>query len=154
MKRVFFLIMVLSLIIPIALFAQAANKDAPPQLSSQTSACIGCHKIYTPGIVEDWMRSLHSKTSPSIALKKEVIERRLSAEKFDAGLANVAVGCYECHSLNPSNHKDNFSHFGYKINTVVSLADCSTCHPVEATQYSVSKKAHAVGNLTKKPCLS
>ncbi len=151
MKKSVFLFIVLLLIIPIALFAQPAKKDTSPQLSSQTSTCIGCHKTYTPGIVEDWKRSLHAKTTPAMALKKGTLERRVSAEKFEPALANVAVGCYECHSLNPKTHKDNFDHFGNKINVVVSPSDCATCHPTESKQYSGSKKAHAVGNLTKNP---
>jgi len=38
-------------------------------LSSQTQACIGCHNTYTPGIVQDWFSSRHSKVVPSEALK-------------------------------------------------------------------------------------
>lgn len=66
----------------------------------------------------------------------------------------MVVGCYECHSLNPERHKDNFEHFDYRINVVVSPNDCKTCHPVEVDQYSGSKKAHALGNLTKNPMYS
>ncbi len=152
MKRVVFILLVVSLIVPAVLFAQTSKKVATaPSLSSQTTACLNCHKIYTPGIVEDWKRSLHSTTSPSMALKKKAEERRMSAEKVDASLVNVAVGCYECHSLNPANHNDNFNHFGNKINVVVSPNDCAVCHSTENQQYSGSKKAHAIGNLTKNP---
>jgi hypothetical protein len=63
----------------------------------------------------------------------------------------VAVGCYECHGLNPEKHKDNFSHYGFRINVVVSSADCATCHPKEEKQYIASKKGHAWGNLKKNP---
>jgi len=134
------------------LFAQAEGKKGEvPRLSKQTSTCIGCHRIYTPGIVEDWLRSLHSKITPSSALRKPEITRRISVKKVFGPLENVAVGCYECHSLNADRHKDNFNHMGFKINVVVSPNDCSTCHPVEAKEFSGSKKAHAMGNLTKNP---
>ncbi|MCX7913984.1 MAG: hypothetical protein N2511_05300 [Thermodesulfovibrionales bacterium] len=154
MKRFVLLAIIIILIVPLTLFGQTAKKAVTPPVSSQTAACIGCHKTYTPGIVEDWQKSLHANTTPAMALKKSSLERRVSADKFDASVANVVVGCYECHSINPTKHKDNFNHMGYKINTVVSPIDCATCHPVEARQFSGSKKAHAYGNLTKNPVFS
>lgn len=138
--------------VPAILYAQPGTKRIPlPAISQETSACLDCHKIYTPGIVEDWLRSLHSKTTPASALKKPETARRISTKKISVSLGRVVVGCYECHSLNPEKHKDNFEHMGFKINVIVSPNDCATCHPVEAKQYSGSKKAHAVGNLTKNP---
>ncbi len=139
-------------LIPVVLFAQpAAKKEGTPSISQETAACLNCHKTYTPGIVEDWERSLHAKTTPASALKKPEIRRRMSAKKVPATLEKVVVGCYECHSLNAEKHKDNFDHMGFNINVVVSPQDCSICHPVETRQYSGSKKAHAMGNLTKNP---
>ncbi|WKZ17989.1 MAG: multiheme c-type cytochrome [Candidatus Jettenia sp. CY-1] len=123
----------------------------PPDLSEQTQVCIICHKNYTPGIVEDWLRSRHSKTTPEIALKKSALERRVSSETIPESLQTVVVGCYECHSQNPSAHKDNFEHFGFKINVIVSPNDCKICHSAEVDQYSVSKKAYALDNLQKNP---
>jgi hypothetical protein len=35
------------------------EEKAGDLLSLQTQACIGCHTTYTPGIVEDWMKSKH-----------------------------------------------------------------------------------------------
>ncbi|MBI4689107.1 MAG: hydroxylamine oxidase [Nitrospirae bacterium] len=122
------------------------------KLSTQTRACIGCHKIYTPGIVEDWLSSRHSKITPADALKKPVVlQRRISVEKIADDLSGYVVGCFECHSLNPEKHKDNFQHMGYRINVVVSPADCSACHPVEMKQYMEGKKAHARKNLIANP---
>ncbi len=120
-----------------------------PDLSEQTQICILCHRKSTPGIVRDWMTSRHSKTTPDMAIKKPVLERRVSSDSIPEALMAVAVGCYECHSQNPSVHKDNFDHFGFKINVIVSPNDCKTCHPVEVEQYSVSKKAYALDNLQK-----
>jgi hypothetical protein len=121
------------------------------QISSQTQECLDCHHVYTPGIVEDWHRSRHSRESPASAKKKPDLERRISARKVPAHLDKVVVGCYECHGLNPEKHQDNFDHFGLRINAIVSPQDCSTCHPVEATEYATSKKAQASGNLRKNP---
>lgn len=121
------------------------------KLSSQTQACISCHEIVTPGIVKDWFSSRHSKTTPSDAITLPVLKRRVSAENIPKDLGENAVGCYECHSLNPQAHKDNFEHFGFRINVIVSPNDCKTCHPVEVKQYSDSKKAHAIKNLMDNP---
>src|SRR5574340_1151705 len=57
------------------------------KLSSQTKACIGCHKMYTPGIVEDWLSSRHSNITPSDALKKTALERRISTDKLSSDLS-------------------------------------------------------------------
>jgi hydroxylamine dehydrogenase len=129
----------------------ASAQDLPENASEETKMCLSCHISYTPGIVYDWLESRHSKTIPSVALQKPELERRVSKPEIDEKLANVVVGCYECHSLNPQMHKDNFAHFGFKINVVVSPNDCMACHPQEVEQYSTSTKAHAVGNLSNNP---
>ena len=128
-------------------WSQEPTPSSPLKLGEETEACIECHKSVTPGIVEDWMTSRHAKTSPERGLAKPILERRISNEEVPASLRSVAVGCFECHSQNPSSHKDNFDHFGYKINVVVSPNDCRTCHKTEAEQYAEGKKAHALGNL-------
>ncbi len=124
---------------------------ASPPISKETQECINCHSTYNPGLVQDWMRSLHSQVTPAEALKKKKLERRVSSENIPDNLKDVVVGCYECHSLNPTNHKDNFNHLDYHINVVVSPPDCQVCHAVEALEFAGSKKAHAVGNLQKNP---
>ena len=131
-----------------------AEEAALPPLSEETEACIACHEAVTPGIVEDWRRSRHARSMPSEALTKPALERRISAESVPPRLAQVAVGCYECHSLNAEAHTDNFDHFDFQINIVVSPPDCATCHPAETKEYAKSKKAHAVGNLEKNPIYS
>jgi len=120
-------------------------------LSPQTQACLGCHNIYTPGIVNDWLTSRHSKTTPAEALKRSPLEKRISAESLPKELLTYAVGCYECHSRNPESHKDNFEHMGNKINIVVTPRDCRTCHPAEFGQFSGSKKSYAYKNLMENP---
>jgi hydroxylamine dehydrogenase len=136
-------------VIMIVLFFNGTILSAP--LSLQTQTCISCHTIVTPGIVQDWLTSRHSKTAPAEALKKPPLERRISAEKLPDRLSEYAIGCYECHSMNPEIHKDNFEHFGFSINVIVTPNDCKTCHPVEAKQFKGSKKSYALKNLMENP---
>jgi hypothetical protein len=145
MRSFFISLSVLICLIPFLAYAQNVS------VSRETETCLSCHRVYTPGIVEDWKKSLHSVTVPLEALKRPELERRISAQRVPEALSGVVVGCYECHSLNADKHKDNFEHMGFKINTVVTPNDCSTCHPVEVKEYSGSKKAHAWGNLKKNP---
>jgi hydroxylamine dehydrogenase len=144
--RTVVLLSIISGLTIVAAFVFAEKKTDVP-LSAQTQACIACHSLYTPGIVQDWASSRHSRTITAEAMSKAEIERRISARKLPEALSGVAVGCFECHGLNPSRHKDNFDHFGFRINVVVSPADCGACHPVETVQFSDSKKAHAIKNL-------
>ncbi len=131
------------------LFAIEENKGI--NISAETQACIACHSTYTPGIVEDWLTSRHAKTTPEQAFKLPILQRRISAEDIPDNLKKNPIGCYECHGLNPQAHKDNFDHFGFRINVVVSPNDCKTCHPVEVSQFSGSKKAYAIRNLMDNP---
>ncbi|MDA8168386.1 MAG: multiheme c-type cytochrome [Nitrospiraceae bacterium] len=144
MKRLFLtpLLSVLSALLLIT-HASAVN------ISPESQACIACHKIYTPGIVDDWLSSRHAKITPAQAFEKPPLERRISAENVES--KDTVVGCYECHGRNPRAHKDNFEHFGFMINVIVSPKDCAACHPVEESQFSGSKKANAYGNLQKNP---
>jgi hypothetical protein len=120
-------------------------------ISGNTQSCLNCHKALHPGIVKDWEDSRHSHNTMVEAMKKPELERRVSADNVDDSLSGVAVGCYECHSLNTEKHEDNFFHYGFSVNIIVSSADCATCHPKENEQYLVSKKGHAWGNLKKNP---
>jgi hypothetical protein len=129
--------------------AEAAPAPAP--LSEGTQACLDCHQDLNPGLVADWRASRHAKITPETALTKAEGERRISAASVPEALRGKAVGCYECHTLNGSSHKDNFDHAGYKINVVVSPRDCETCHAAEAEQYAGSTKAHALANLERNP---
>jgi hydroxylamine dehydrogenase len=147
MTKILIGIMVASFMFFIIAFAE----ELPNNVSEETGVCISCHISYTPGIVYDWLESRHSRTTPVDALKKPEIERRITSLEVGQRLANVTVGCYECHALNPQLHKDNFKHFGFDISVIVSPNDCMTCHPVEVKQYSTSTKAHAVGNLADNP---
>lgn len=145
------LIVTAAFFVPVVMAAAQTMKKASalPAVSPETAACVECHTLLNPGLVEDWKKSRHARVTPRDALGKPTIQRRLSAEKIAPGLQGVAVGCYECHGLNPSSQRDTFEHFGTKINTIVSPRDCSTCHPVEADQYARSKKAFAIPNLEK-----
>jgi hydroxylamine dehydrogenase len=117
------------------------------ELSAETEDCLGCHEYTHPGLVASWLKSRHSRVTPAQGMVRAELERRISAESVSAELADVAVGCYECHSLRTDQHDDSFEHNGYQINVIVSPDDCATCHPVEADQYTRNIMAHAYGNL-------
>jgi hydroxylamine dehydrogenase len=121
------------------------------RLSDRTEECLDCHRAITPGIVEDWLVSAHACTTPVESMNKAQLERKVSSPSVPGDLSEVAVGCYECHGLNPKNHQDSFDHFDVKINVVVSPRDCAVCHQEEKNQYSESKKANALVNLKNNP---
>ncbi|HMK48922.1 MAG TPA: multiheme c-type cytochrome, partial [Thermodesulfovibrionales bacterium] len=138
---------ILILLAPVAEVASAAAVEtgaaAELPLSAASKTCIACHSNVTPGIVKDWETSRHSKVVVSSALEKPPLERRVSAGNVPGDLAGLAVGCYECHGMNNSIHKDSFEHMGRDIHVVVTPEDCKTCHPAEASQFSGSKKSFA-----------
>ena len=131
--------------------SETQKTGANELISQATKNCIACHEQVTPGIVADWRTSRHSRVVPAEAIKKPLLEKRVSAENIPAELQKHLVGCYECHSLNAGNHSDNFEHMGRRINVVVSPNDCKTCHPVEVQQFSGSKKYYAHKILIENP---
>jgi len=139
------------LMISLAVFLAAPPALADPPLSQASSACLDCHASVTPGIVADWKRSLHARTTPAEALKKEELSRKVSAEKIRPGLMETAVGCAECHTLHPREHQDTVDHDEFKIYPVVGPADCAVCHPAEATQFDQNLMSHARLILTRNP---
>lgn len=125
-------------------------EEAP--ISKETKACIMCHQKVTPGIVADWETSRHAKTTIQQALSQDELSKRISISQTPATVsADVAIGCYECHTLNAENHADNFKHYSKNVNVIVTPKDCATCHPVEVEEYSHSKKAYAIDNLIGNP---
>ena len=130
---------------------QDESPPFPVSLSEQTEVCLDCHRSVTPGIVEDWLTSKHAQNTPQASQAKPKLERKVSTPEIPEELTGVAVGCFECHGLNPENHQDNFDHFDSKINIIVSPEDCATCHLDEKEQYAHSKKANALANLQENP---
>ena len=115
-------------LLALGLARPAVAATSTPPISKETQECLNCHSQYNPGLVQDWMHSLHSQMTPEEALKKRPLERGVSSESIPDALKGVVVGCYECHSLNATNHKDNFDHFDFHINVVVSppIVRCAT----------------------------
>jgi len=131
--------------------ASGQQEEKAPPVSEATQECLSCHEVTNPGIVEDWRRSRHARTTPGDALKKNELERRVSAKEVPEELAKHVVGCAECHMINRGKHEDSFEHGGYEIHTVVSPPDCAFCHPAEEEQYGGNIMAHAYGNLKNNP---
>jgi cytochrome c553 len=128
-----------------------ANPGAPAaaevKASEATQACIECHRIIHPGIVEDWRRSRHSRVTPQEAMAVTGLGQKVSSRNVPEELQQTVVGCAECHTLRPKEHADTFDHNGYDIHIVVSPGDCRTCHAQETEQYSKNIMAHAYKNL-------
>lgn len=148
-----FTLCILALLVAQSALAAPKQKEPLPEIaiSPESQACIACHAIYTPGIVNDWRSSRHARMTPAMALKLPEVERRISVPSVAAKYAGFAIGCFECHGQNPEAHKDNFKHNGFKINVVVSPNDCKTCHEKEVFQFSDSKKAHAIKIIMENP---
>lgn len=120
-------------------------------ISESTQHCLMCHAKVSPGIVADWKKSRHAKITPVETLGKAKRDRRISTEKVPNKVAGVAVGCAECHTMNPKKHKDTFEHNTYRVHVVVTPDDCATCHPIEVKQYGQNIMSHAYGNLNDNP---
>lgn len=139
----------LSLVLIMALSGTAWGEDVA--VSGATEDCLACHVDVTPGIVADWKNSLHYRTTPADALQKPDSARRVSAKTIPQELADVTVGCAECHQLNAAEHADTFDHEGADVHVVVTPRDCATCHPIETEQYDRNKMAWAHTNLNGNP---
>ncbi len=120
-------------------------------MSEATEECIGCHEEVTPGIVADWRRSRHARTSPADALALPATERRVSAASVPEELRDTVVGCAECHTRSPDTHADTFDHNGHRVHIVVTPEDCAACHPEERAQYAGNLMANAHDNLMGNP---
>jgi hydroxylamine dehydrogenase len=135
----------------IVLFCGQLALGAGFPISDNTEACLECHRTLDPGIVADWELSRMAKITPQAARGMIQKKRRVSFDKIPQKLADVGVGCAECHTMNSEKHGDTFEHNGYQIHVVVSPEDCAVCHPVEREQYSKNLMSHAYGNLQNNP---
>ncbi|MBN1906162.1 MAG: hydroxylamine oxidase [Deltaproteobacteria bacterium] len=124
------------------------------KISDNTRTCLDCHTSLHPGIVGEWEKSAHGRMAPSAAIKKQGMERLVSAEKIPEALLDNVVGCAECHMINPEEHKDSFDHADFSVHPVVTPKDCSVCHSTEAMQYEKNIMYHAYGNLMNNPVYS
>jgi ribosomal protein L31 len=86
-----------------------------PQISEAGKACLECHSGSTPGIVEQWRVSAHSKKG---------------------------VDCYSCHRANERDPA-TFDHYGQKIAVIVTPNYCGRCHAGEVKQFEQSHHAAA-----------
>ncbi len=116
-------------------------------VSPASQECMDCHTTATPAMVADWKKSRHAKITPAGALKKTELERRVSTDKVPEKSSEFAVGCAECHMLNPEAHKDTFSHNEQKVHLTVTPKDCAVCHPAEVAQFDKNLMSHAWSNL-------
>ncbi|MHC1725772.1 MAG: multiheme c-type cytochrome [Syntrophobacteraceae bacterium] len=135
------------IIIFIVMFLALPSAFSQGAISSATEECLGCHATLHPGIVSSWKKSRHSVLTPAEASRQQGLDRKVSLGSVPEEMKNVAVGCAECHTLDPKSHKDSFEHNGHEVHTVVSPKDCGSCHTVEVEQYQGNMMSHAYANL-------
>ncbi len=128
-----------------SLFAEAKS------ISDDTQTCLECHSTVTPGIVADWKKSRHSRSTLPESLKKGELERRISTSTIPKGMKDIVIGCAECHTVNSAKHKDTFEHNGFDVHIIVTPTDCAVCHPAEVNQYKNNIMSTAYKNLTHNP---
>lgn len=139
-----------SALLLLVIFTKTFSNDMPP-VSRASRRCINCHSEITPGIVSDWKKSRHARTTIPQAMKQARLKRRISLDKTPENAKETSIGCAECHTINPDTHKDTFKHNGYQVHTVVTPKDCATCHPQETREYGKNIMSHAYGNLMGNP---
>jgi len=89
-------------------------------ISAEAKACIACHSIQSPGLVADWSKSRH---------------------------AHANVTCFDCHVAGAADADVSKEHLGNTttpVSPIVSVKDCSRCHPTEAAEYARSKHANTL----------
>jgi len=84
--------------------------------------CVTCHEKETPGIVNDWKASQHSRGR---------------------------VTCFDCHKAEKTDI-DAREHEGALIAVIVSPRDCARCHSKEAREFEESHHSKATTFLSKK----
>ncbi len=133
------------------LMAVGPAQSSETNVSDATQECLDCHGVFHPGIVADWEKSRHGRTTPKAALAREGMMRRLSSDNVPEPLRANRVGCAECHTLRGDAHTDTFEHNGYDIHVVVTPDDCATCHVTERAQFGENIMAMAEKNLSENP---
>ena len=98
-----------------ALLALIAPGTSAQEASKEGQQCLECHATTTPGIVDQWRTSAHSKSN---------------------------VHCYSCHK---ADEKDPaaFDHYGHHIAVIVTPNYCGRCHAKEEEQFEKSHHAAA-----------
>ncbi|MFC1820810.1 hypothetical protein ACFLZG_06990, partial [Thermodesulfobacteriota bacterium] len=54
----------------IVILSAGFSLGANAPISEDTETCIDCHASLHPGIIEEWRKSSHAKTTPAQGLKK------------------------------------------------------------------------------------
>ncbi len=98
-----------------ALTSTAPAAFAPKTLSTESIACIACHKKESAAVYDQWGSSKHFRGN---------------------------VGCFECHTAGDTD-SDAYEHYGQKIATIVSPKDCARCHEQEVKEFTESHHAKA-----------
>ncbi len=109
------LLMFSLLLLSVSPSAYAGSYESRKQQSIEKK-CIVCHDRVSPGIVNDWEKSIHAKAK---------------------------ITCIDCHQAAKTD-KDARAHEGTYISALVSPKDCSRCHPKQVAQFNDSLHYKAV----------
>ncbi len=123
------------------------SAEPEPPLSPKSQECIACHSLATPAMVADWKKSRHAMITVGEAIKVPDLKRKVSSDKIPEEYLGYAVGCAECHTMNPESHKDVFDHGEQQVHPTVTPKDCATCHSKEVSQYDKNLMSHARKNM-------
>lgn len=135
------------ILVPLLLLLAVGASAADRPLSEATEYCLDCHRTATPALTADWEASVHARITPTEGMTKSGYARKVTAREVPNRVADVVVGCAECHTLNPDKHPDSFDHGDEQVHPVVTPGDCAVCHPQEVEQYQDNKMSQAYGNL-------
>jgi hypothetical protein len=119
--KAFFFVFSLILVGVAAQTAEAQKSTARAREEKIAKKCVTCHEKKSPGIVNDWRKSQHSR---------------------------ARVTCYDCHKAEKTD-LDVQEHEGALISVIVSPRDCSRCHPKEVREFQESHHAKASTFLSK-----
>ena len=112
--------------------AKAKEFRIERSMPKEALACIGCHKMESPGLFADWGHSRHASANITCLDCHQ-------AEDFDPDVSKEHYKQYE-----RRDQKYGTKEYKVPISAVVTPKDCSRCHPDEAKQYAVSKHANTL----------
>lgn len=105
----------IGVVLALGMAAPAPAAHGPHEMTSQTKACIDCHKTESRALYQQWGESKHFRAN---------------------------VGCFECH-VAEKDDVDAFMHHGERISVIVSPKDCGRCHAKEVNEFTESHHAKA-----------
>ena len=114
--------------------AKAKEFRIERSMPKEAVACIGCHKVDSPGIFADWAHSRHASANITC----------LDCHQAEASDPDVSPEHFKQYERERADQKYGTKEYKVPISAVVTPKDCSRCHPDEAKQYGLSKHANTL----------